>query len=51
MTYKIRGKFTDKNENMRIGWTGTGKVYGKWTILGFNILRRPLVAIRSKLGI
>ncbi len=51
MTYKIRGKFTDNNENMRIGWTGTGKVYGKWTFLGFNILRRPLIAIRSKLGI
>ena len=51
MTYKIRAKFTEKPENIRIGWTGTGKVYGEWTILAFNILRRPIVALRSKLGV
>lgn len=51
MTYKVRAKFTDGDDKMRIGWTGTGKVYGSRTILAFNILRRPFVALRSKLGI
>ncbi len=51
LTYKVRARFTDPSDKPRIGWTGTGKVYGSRTILAFNILRRPLVAMRSKLGI
>jgi len=51
MTYKIRGKFIDKNEELRIGWTGTGKVYGERTILAVNILRRPITTLRRKLGL
>ncbi len=52
LTYKVRAKF-DSNigeENPRIGLTGTGKVYGKKTILVFNVLRRPLVTLRQKMG-
>lgn len=51
MTYKIRGKFIDKENDIRIGWTGTGKIYGERTILALNILRRPLTTLRRKLGI
>ncbi len=51
LTYKIRGKFIDPEEDIRIGWTGTGKVYGERTILGINILRRPITTLRRKLGI
>lgn len=51
LTYKVRARFADEGEPPRIGWTGTGKVYGEKTILGFNILRRPVVTLRRKLGL
>jgi hypothetical protein len=51
LTYKIRGKFIDPEDDIRIGWTGTGKVYGERTVLGVNILRRPITTLRRKLGI
>ena len=51
LTYKIRGKFIDPEDDIRIGWTGTGKVYGDRTILAVNILRRPITTLRRKLGI
>jgi hypothetical protein len=51
MTYKIRATFTGNGEKPRIGLTGTGKVYGDRTVLGFNILRRPLITLRRKFGI
>jgi len=51
MTYKIRGEFLEENDDVRIGWTGTGKVYGEKTILGISILRRPITTLRRKLGI
>lgn len=52
MSYKIRGNFIDlDNNDVRIGWTGTAKVYGDRTILIVNILRRPITTLRRKLGI
>lgn len=51
LTYKIRARFEDTNDMPRIGWTGVGKIYGNWTVLAANILRRPLVTLRRKLGI
>lgn len=51
MTYKLRATFKDGEELPRIGWTGTAKVYGDHTILAFNILRRPIVTLRRKLGL
>ncbi len=52
MSYKIRGDFIDPtHDDIRIGWTGTGKVYGDRTVLGINILRRPITTLRRKLGI
>ncbi len=51
LTYKIRGDFIDKEDDIRIGWTGTAKVYGDRTLLIINILRRPITTLRRKLGI
>lgn len=51
LTYKIRASFDKTDDPPRVGWTGTGKVYGDRTILAFNILRRPLVTLRRKLGL
>ena len=51
LTYKIRGNFIAPEEEIRIGWTGTGKVYGDRTLFIVNILRRPITTLRRKLGI
>jgi len=55
MTYKIRARFDKETSEgvtiPRIGWTGTAKIYGERTILAFNILRRPFITLRRKLGI
>lgn len=51
LTYKVRARFDAEGENPRIGWTGTGKVYGDRSIMAFNILRRPIATLRRKLGI
>jgi hypothetical protein len=51
LTYKVRARFDESGARPRIGWTGTGKVYGKRTVMAFNVLRRPIVTLRRKLGI
>ena len=51
MTYKVRARFDKEGPMPRVGWTGTGKVYGSRTILAYNIFRRPLVTLRRKLGV
>lgn len=51
LTYKIRARFDATGEIPRVGWTGTGKVYGHRAILAYNIFRRPLVTLRRKLGV
>lgn len=50
MTYKLRAQL-DKEDDLRIGWKGTAKVYGNWTILGYSLLRRPLIALRNLTGL
>ena len=51
LTYKIRARFDKEGPMPRVGWTGTGKVYGHRTIMAYNIFRRPLVTLRRKLGV
>lgn len=51
MSYKIRARFIDHKGQQRIGSTGTAKVYGETSIMLFNAMRRPLVALRRKLGV
>lgn len=51
LTYKVRAHLPDDIGNIRIGWKGTAKIYGSWTILSYSILRRPLVEIRRLTGL
>ncbi len=51
LSYRIRAQFTDKENMPRVGWTGTAKVYGETSFMLFNVLRRPLIALRRKLGV
>jgi len=50
MTYKLRASL-QREDDLRIGWKGTAKVYGNWTILGYSLLRRPLIALRNMTGL
>jgi hypothetical protein len=50
MTYKIRAKMDDP-DNTRIGWKGTAKIKTDWSILGYALLRRPLIAFRNLTGL
>lgn len=51
LTYKVRARFDKSGPMPRVGWTGTGKVYGHRAILAYNIFRRPMVTLRRKLGV
>lgn len=48
--YRIRARISDADGN-RIGLKGTAKLYGGWVPLTYWMLRRPLAAIRSTIGI
>lgn len=60
LSYKIRGSLPKNllennpdtiEETLRVGWKGTAKIKGPWSILSYAILRRPLVNLRTFLGI
>ena len=51
LIYKLEAKFVDRGDLPRIGLKGTAKIYGKRVALSYYLLRRPLAAIRSRLGI
>lgn len=50
LTYKLRAKIDDM-EAMRIGHKGTAKIKSHWSILGYAVLRRPLIAMRNIMGL
>ncbi len=51
LSYKIRAKIDEEDkDDLRIGWKGTAKIYGGWTILSYAILRRPLASLRQMVG-
>ena len=50
LIYRIDAEFTEKIENLRIGWQGTAKIYGNSVNLFFYLFRRPLAAARQYLG-
>lgn len=50
LTYKIRASLAP-DIAPRLGWQGTAKIYGDWSIMAYAILRRPLISLRSFLGI
>jgi len=48
--YRLKADFTTGTRLPRIGLTGTARIYGKKVSLGYYLFRRPLTAIRQKLG-
>lgn len=50
LTYKIRAAF-DEGDAARIGLTGTAKLYGGRGLLAYALFRRPLISLRSLLGV
>lgn len=48
--YRIRGQIAAE-QSPRVGLKGTAKISGRWTVLSYWILRRPLAVIRTTLGI
>jgi len=50
LTYKARAKIEDIERIEKIGLTGTAKLYGGRTVMIFNLLRRPFIALRNLSG-
>jgi len=50
LTYKVRAKLTGIDEGLRIGWKGSAKLQGGWSILPYAMLRRPLITARNIMG-
>lgn len=51
LAYRITAEFTDKNYYPRIGLKGTAKIYGKKVSLFYYLFRKPITAIRQRLGL
>ncbi len=49
LTYKIRAQYNEKL-NLRIGWQGTAKIKSSWSIFGYSLFRKPLIALRNLAG-
>ncbi|MEM6781890.1 MAG: HlyD family efflux transporter periplasmic adaptor subunit [Pseudomonadota bacterium] len=47
MTYKARAKLKDADNIGDVGLSGTAKIFGDRTIMLFNLLRRPFIALRN----
>ncbi len=50
-SYRLRGRFSSPASDLRIGLRGTAKVSGGWVVLGYYLIRRPLAALRERLGV
>ncbi len=50
LTYKMTATLSD-NEDTRIGWQGTAKIKGHWTVLLEGLLRRPVLMLRQFTGL
>lgn len=51
MTYKVMASLPDGARAGRIGWKGTARIHGAWTVLGYAIVRRPVIALRNLTGV
>lgn len=49
-SYRLRAAFDAPEKDARIGLRGTAKIYGGWTVLGYQLLRRPLATLREWSG-
>lgn len=50
LAYKLKADFDKGETPPRIGLTGTAKVYGSWVPFAYYVLRRPLAALRQRIG-
>ncbi len=48
--YRLKADFAAASKPPRIGLTGTARIYGKKVSLGYYLFRRPLTALRQRLG-
>lgn len=48
--YRLKADFTTTSKPPRIGLTGTARIYGKKVSLGYYLFRRPITALRQRLG-
>ncbi len=51
LAYEVLATIDEDVPQMRIGYFGTGRIYGEKMPLGFYLLRRPLAIMRMWLGI
>jgi len=47
----LRGRFSSPASDLRIGLRGTAKVSGGWVVSWLYLIRRPLAALRERLGV
>ena len=50
IAYRLKADFAKGSKLPRIGLTGTARIYGKKVSLGYYLFRRPLTAVRQRLG-
>ncbi|HEY4291586.1 efflux RND transporter periplasmic adaptor subunit [Luteibacter sp.] len=50
-SYVLRGTIDGAPPEARIGLQGTARVSGRWSVLGYLMLRRPLATVRAWSGI
>ncbi len=48
--YRLKANFTDIANLPRIGLSGVAKIYGRKVPLGYALLRRPITAVRQRIG-
>jgi hypothetical protein len=51
LAYRLKADFADTAGTLRIGLKGIAKVYGEQTTLFYYVMRRPLAALRQRLGL
>ena len=51
VAYRLKARFLEPGDTLRIGLKGTAKVYGPTVALGYYVLRRPLAVARVALGL
>lgn len=51
LSYKVRAVLDEEAKNLRIGWKGSAKIYGGYTVYGYVLLRKPLMFIREITGL
>ncbi len=50
LTYKVLARFPEGAEHPSIGLKGTARLYGEYTIFGYQMLHRPLAVLRRIIG-